>query len=83
MESNHEPPTYTEAIVLGDHEKWISAMQEEMQSLDKNGTWDIVRLPKQKRPFAANGSSKERKVYLPMNLQGIRQGYLQKASVKF
>ena len=24
-------------------------MQEEMQSLEKNGTWDVVRLPKQKK----------------------------------
>ena len=48
-ENIHEPATYTEAIVSGDREKWISAMQEEMQSLEKNGTWDIVRLPKQKK----------------------------------
>ena len=31
-----------------DKEKWISAMQEEMQFLEKNGTWEIVHLPKQK-----------------------------------
>jgi hypothetical protein len=24
-------------------------MQEEMQSLEKNGTWDVVRLPKHKK----------------------------------
>ncbi|CAD6272998.1 unnamed protein product [Miscanthus lutarioriparius] len=49
VENIHEPATYTEAIVSGDREKWISAMQEEMQSLEKNGTWDVVRLPKQKK----------------------------------
>nr|AAL75759.1 Putative pol polyprotein [Oryza sativa Japonica Group]AAL91607.1 Putative pol polyprotein [Oryza sativa Japonica Group]AAP51772.1 retrotransposon protein, putative, Ty1-copia subclass [Oryza sativa Japonica Group] len=36
-----EPATYTEAVV---------AMQEEMQSLEKNGTWELVHLPKQKKP---------------------------------
>ena len=40
---------YTEAVVSGDREKWISAMQEEMQSLEKSGTWDVVRLPKHKK----------------------------------
>ena len=44
-----EPATYNEAIASVDREKWVSAMQEEMQSLEKNGTWDVVRLPKQKK----------------------------------
>jgi hypothetical protein len=41
--------TYIEAIVSGDREKRVVAMQEEMQSLEKNGTWDIVRLPAEKK----------------------------------
>ena len=49
VENIHEPATYTKAVVSGDREKWISAMQEEMQSLEKNGTWDVVRLPKHKK----------------------------------
>ncbi|WVZ49078.1 LOW QUALITY PROTEIN: hypothetical protein U9M48_000459 [Paspalum notatum var. saurae] len=44
-----EPSTYTEAMISGDREKWMFAMQEEMQSLEKNGTWDIVRLPAGKK----------------------------------
>lgn len=48
VDNTHEPTTYIEAIVSGDREKWILAMQEEMQSrtLEKNGTWDVVRLSK-------------------------------------
>jgi hypothetical protein len=49
VERDAEPATYTEAIASVDKEKWLGAMQEEMQSLEKNGTWDIVRLPKQKK----------------------------------
>ncbi|CAD6245913.1 unnamed protein product [Miscanthus lutarioriparius] len=49
VENIHEPTTYTKAVVSGDREKWISTMQEEMQSLEKNGTWDVVRLPEQKK----------------------------------
>jgi len=44
-----EPSTYTEATISADREKWIAAIQEEMQSLEKNGTWDIVRLPAGKK----------------------------------
>ena len=49
MEQDAEPATYTEAIALVDKEKWIGVMQKEMQSLEKNGTWDVVHLPKQKK----------------------------------
>uniref|UniRef100_A0ACD5YJF3 Uncharacterized protein n=1 Tax=Avena sativa TaxID=4498 RepID=A0ACD5YJF3_AVESA len=49
VENDSEPATYNEAIASVDREKWVSAMQEEMQSLEKNGTWDVVRLPKQKK----------------------------------
>jgi hypothetical protein len=48
VDCSAEPSTYTKAIVF-DREKWIVAMQEEMQSLEKNGTWDNVRLPAGKK----------------------------------
>ncbi|CAD6246447.1 unnamed protein product [Miscanthus lutarioriparius] len=54
VENIHEPTIYTEAVVSGDREKWISAMQEEMQSLEKNGIWDVVRLPKHKKALEGN-----------------------------
>ena len=38
VEDASEPATYSEAIDSVDKEKWISVMQEEMQSLEKNGT---------------------------------------------
>jgi hypothetical protein len=49
VENDAEPATYTEAIASVDREKWISTMQEYMQSLEKNGTWDVVRMPKHKK----------------------------------
>ena len=42
------------AIASVDRDKWIGAMHEEMQSLEKNGTWDVVRLPK---PFESIGEN--------------------------
>jgi hypothetical protein len=44
--------TYIDVVAYVDHEKWISVMQEEMQPLEKNGTWDIVRLHKQNKVVA-------------------------------
>ena len=47
--SAHEPLNYTEATLSADSEKWMGAMHEEMESLEKNGTWEVVRLPPSKR----------------------------------
>jgi hypothetical protein len=49
VDCSTELSTYTEAIVSSDREKWEVVMQEEMQSLEKNGTWDIGRLPEGKK----------------------------------
>ncbi|MCO5591877.1 hypothetical protein L7F22_045870 [Adiantum nelumboides] len=32
-----------------DHVKWEKAMKSKMDSLHKNGTWDLVPLPKEKK----------------------------------
>ncbi|MCO5610810.1 hypothetical protein L7F22_065051 [Adiantum nelumboides] len=44
-----EPCTYTKAMKRDDHVKWEKAMKFEMDSLHKNGTWDLVPLPKGKK----------------------------------
>lgn len=43
-----EPSTYSEVVSSVDSDKWIMAMQEEMESLQKNKTWELVELPKGK-----------------------------------
>ncbi len=40
-----EPSCYQEAVDDTDSEKWKVAMEEEMDSLAKNNTWDLVELP--------------------------------------
>eukprot|EP00253_Pinus_taeda_P011256 PITA_11256 len=40
-----EPSCYQEAVDDTDSEKWKMAMEEEMDSLAKNNTWDLVELP--------------------------------------
>ena len=44
-----EPSTYTEAVSSADTDKWMVAMNEEMESLYKNGTWVLVEPPKGKK----------------------------------
>jgi len=40
------PDNYREAIEADDHSKWITAMEQEIKSLDRNQTWTLVDLPK-------------------------------------
>ncbi|KAG8498352.1 hypothetical protein CXB51_007022 [Gossypium anomalum] len=46
IDANQEPSNYSESISCEDSEKWMFTMQEEMESLHKNKTWDLVKLPK-------------------------------------
>ena len=43
-----EPTCFKEAL---GNENWEHAMDEEMDALVKNETWDLVRLPKGKKPI--------------------------------
>ncbi|GKD41289.1 retrotransposon protein, putative, ty1-copia subclass, partial [Tanacetum coccineum] len=44
-EDTHEPLTYQEAVACEDNSKWKVAMKEEMDSLRKNKTWELVDHP--------------------------------------
>ena len=41
--------------------QWIQAMKEELSSIKKNNTWDLVNLPKGKRPIAVKWVFKVKK----------------------
>ena len=41
-----EPISFAQAVK---ERKWIEAMKEELQSIEKNGTWELVKLPKGKK----------------------------------
>ncbi|GKE79396.1 retrovirus-related pol polyprotein from transposon TNT 1-94 [Tanacetum coccineum] len=43
------PTTYSEAVRDSENEKWRIAMSEEMQSLQKNHTWELTNLPEGKK----------------------------------
>lgn len=47
-----EPKSYQEAISGKDSIRWKNAMQEEMESLLKNEVWELVPLPKDRKPIS-------------------------------
>jgi hypothetical protein len=48
IEGSSKPSNYSEAITSADCNNWMTAMQDEIESLEKNGTWDLVKLTKNK-----------------------------------
>ena len=43
--SSGDPTTFQETIHTQEKSRWMGAMMEEIQSLHKNQTWDLVELP--------------------------------------
>jgi hypothetical protein len=43
-----EPTYFREAV---GHQEWIDAMDMEMESIEKNKTWELVKLPVGKKPI--------------------------------
>ena len=41
----HEPYTYKEAVTCFESTSWIAAIGDEMESLQKNKTWELVKRP--------------------------------------
>jgi hypothetical protein len=61
----HEPATYKEVVRCADSENWIFTMHEEMQSLEKNSTWEVVPLPKKKKTINCKWIFKRKKGLSP------------------
>jgi hypothetical protein len=41
-----EPSTYSEVVTSSESAQWVIAMNEKIDSLHKNQTWELVKLPK-------------------------------------
>nr|GEU42463.1 reverse transcriptase domain-containing protein [Tanacetum cinerariifolium] len=62
-----DPKTYKEVVASKGAKNWIIAMNEEMKSLEKNKTWDLLTLANGVKPVS--GSIKEKREFLVLNLQ--------------
>jgi hypothetical protein len=47
--SNGDTTTFQEAVNSQEKSRWVAAMAEEMESLHKNQTWELVELLERKR----------------------------------
>ncbi|CAI7906274.1 unnamed protein product [Closterium sp. NIES-54] len=45
VEMPREPATLKEALESSDAEEWKKAMENELKSIEENGTWELVELP--------------------------------------
>ncbi|KAE8722570.1 Peptidyl-prolyl cis-trans isomerase FKBP62 [Hibiscus syriacus] len=81
-----EPSTYQEAIHSSDVSLWMMAMQEEIEALHKNNTWDLVPLPQGRKPIGnkwvfkikRNGDDQVERYRARL----VVKGYAQKEDVK-
>ncbi|CAJ2665360.1 unnamed protein product [Trifolium pratense] len=79
-----EPLTYQQAAK---YEEWRGAMEEEIASIEKNNTWNLVHLPANKRPIAVKWIYKLK--YLPdgtiakYKARLVAKGFLQKQGIDF
>lgn len=83
-----EPATFNEAILNSNSESWLGAMEEEMESLHKNQTWEIVPLPIGKKAIGCKWLYKRKED--PSKLGGTRykarlvaKGFAQREGVDY
>ena len=76
------PSTYEEAVIHADSVEWRKAMDEEMKSLHKNKTWELVRLPPGKRAIGCKWvfAKKEGSRY---KARMVAKGYAQKEGIDY
>ena len=67
--------------------QWIQAMKEELSSIKKNHTWDLVNLPKGKRPIEVKWVFKVKKnpkgEVVKHKARLVAKGFLQREGVDY
>ena len=82
-DTSGDPKSWKEAMTSTDKEKWVVAMEKEMESLHANEVWDLVELSKDRKAVgskwvyktkkSANGETERHKARLVA--QGFSQRY--------
>lgn len=81
---NEEPESYSQA---SKEKEWVKAMEVELSAIERNKTWELVRLPPGRRPIGLkwvyklkrdpNGNVLKHKARL------VAKGYVQKQGIDF
>ncbi|XP_055858787.1 uncharacterized protein LOC129921122 [Episyrphus balteatus] len=84
---NKEPKSYCEALKSPESMEWLSAMKEELSSLEENRTWELVERPKNLKTVqnrwvfrvknATNGEKPRYKARL------VAKGYVQQKGIDY
>ncbi|KAK2417383.1 putative mitochondrial protein [Trifolium repens] len=82
--ADSEPVNWNEAIV---DSNWRRAMNEEIQSIEKNNTWSLVDLPPQKKPISVKWIFKVKKnpdgSILKHKARLVARGFLQQQGIDY
>ena len=82
-----EPESFQEAVSHQDNENWLQAMHDEMDSLEKNHTYELVELPKGKKALKNKWVFKLKKdgsgKVVKYKARLVVKGFLQKKGVDF
>ena len=86
--SNGDPTTFQEAVQSQEKSRWMGAMVEEMESLHKNQTWELVELPEGKRAIGCKWVYKKKEAVSEkegekFKARLVAKGYSQKKGVDY
>lgn len=70
IEGNSNASNYSKSITSDNYNNWITNMQDNLWSLEKNGMWDLVKLSKDKKSIRCKWILKERKAFHLVSQQG-------------
>ncbi|GJT08382.1 transposable element, partial [Tanacetum coccineum] len=82
------PTTYSEAVRDSENEKWRIAMSEEMQSLQKNHTWELTNLPEGKKAIGCKWVYAKKEGFpsqddVRYKARLVAKGYAQKVGIDY
>ncbi|KAI3454127.1 hypothetical protein Pfo_010790, partial [Paulownia fortunei] len=80
--------TFQDAVRSSESEKWKGAMEEEMQSLQKNKTWKVTQLPKGNKAIGCKWVFAKKEGFPDKNdmrykARLVAKGYAQKEGIDY
>ncbi|GKB16092.1 zinc finger, CCHC-type containing protein [Tanacetum coccineum] len=84
IRSDEEPVTYSEACKRGE---WVKAMDSELASIERNNTWKLVDLPKNRKPIGLKWVYKVKRdpngKIVKHKARIVAKGYVQKHGIDY